>query len=355
MKIDKNTIYLSSITFGLILISILGLSYVMSKTAEQKIYMTINSYVGQKGSFIQGLSLKFDRDDISCLGLVSFDCKIQNPILYVPSKGLDLFTAKEIEIGTFSRNGINIRQRNLNFYIKGKDIKYIDGNPLVTNMTKKGKEISSKIYPFNIEATMNIKRFSNGEADGKIDFAFNSKIANLSFNTDIDVIESRKIVYLDNKLHLVDELNATAGAKLGGKFNTLLNSFSIKTENKDIFNFLYLVYEYYYTGTVDKDKQKQINLDFLNKDTFEKLTKVDFKKEFKNRLLEMIPDAEEKELKEYIDSLIYLVMNEKSYTTISGTNKDNYTVEELSVLKRLDKLNKPWDYYNLKIKTGETK
>lgn len=352
---DKNTVFLSLVTAGLIAISVGGLSYVMSKTAEQKIYMLINSYVGQKGSFIQGLNLSFERDNISCFGLVKFDCTIKNAKLNAPEAKLRLFEAEEIEIGTFSRSGIDIRQRKLEFYANIKNITYAKGNPLVTDMTKEGSLISKEMYPFNINLRMNVKRYTNGEATGDISAEYSSKIFSGDFKTNIKVIESKKVVQLDKDLHLSSELNATAGARILGKYNTIITDFKTNINNKNIGSFLYLMYEYYYINADSKEKKKSINYDFVAVDSDEQITKEKFLNEFEERLNLMVPDADREELKDYLRSIAYLIEKNGNKITIEGKNRDNFTVEELNVLKKLDQLNKPWEYYELKIKRGENK
>jgi hypothetical protein len=353
--IDKNTVFLSLMTAGLIGLSIGGLTYVMSKTAEQKMYMTINSYIGQKGSFIEGLNLRFEKEDISCFGLVKFDCVIKNAKLNAPKAKLRLFEAEEIQIGTFTKNGIDIRQRKLDFYAKIKNITYAKGNPLLQNMTKEGKVVSKYMYPFNINLEMKVKRYKNGEAKGSIKGEYLSKIFNGDFKTNIKVIQSKKVVQLDKNLHLSSELNATAGARLGGKYNTIITDFESNLENKKIGPFLYSVYEYYYNNAESLEKKKTINYDFIAVDSNEKITEKNFLDEFEKRLTLIIPDADKEILKKYIKGFSHLVKKDGNTLTLKGINRDNFTAEELGVLKRLDMLNKPWEYYKLEIKQGERK
>lgn len=352
---NKNTVFLSLMTAGLIAISIGGLSYVMSKTAEQKIYMLVNSYVGQKGSFIQGLNISFERDDISCYGLVKFDCTVKNAKLNAPASKMRLFEAEEIKIGTFTRNGIDIRQRNIDLFAKIKNITYAKGNPLLQNMTKEGEAISKYVYPFSVNLKMNIKKYTSGEATGVIEAEVFSKIFNANFKTNIKVIESKKIVQLNKDLHLSNELNATSGARLAGKYNTIIKDFKINTENVNLGTFFYKVYEYYFNNSNSIEKKKEINYDLLAIDSTDKISKEKFISGFIKRLIKIIPDADKQLLKEHIASIAYLLEKEGNTISLEGLNRDNFTAEELGVLKRLDMLNKPWEYYELKIKKGEVK
>ena len=346
--IDKNTVFLSLITAGLIGISLGGLSYMMSKGAEQKLYMSINSYIGQKGEYMQGMNLAFERKNITCYGLIKFDCVIKDAILNAPKQQLNIFKAEEIKIGTFTKNGFDIRQRHLNFYADFKNITYMPDSPLMKDLTKEGKDIADQIFPLSGRASLKIDRFKNGEAVGKINLSIESKIANLLSKINIEVIDNKKIVYFDDSLHLTDQMNATAGAKMNKKYNTIIRDFELYTENTGIKNFLYKLYTYYYSHSSSEEDRLRINNEFIGVTNSNLIIKKDFLNEFEERLKSMVPDSDQEELKEHISGLIFLIDKIGNKTKVKGTNKDNFTAEELNLLRQLDELKKPWIYFNLK-------
>lgn len=355
-KFNKSTIIVFIIGLLLVLFSVGGLSYLTSKSAANRIYK-LTGIVGPEGLFVQGLRLKFNREDVSCFGLVKFDCEIKNPILNIPSLNIDAFQADKLEIGTFSRNGLTIG-KDIDTYAVFSNIKSHKDYNLTKDMTEEGKKLHSLIFPFDLKIKVKIKRFQNGEAKGYIAGEYSSNIGSASMSGNIITVLENSTVFVDKNLSITkNELNAVAEKQMAKGYHSILQDFEAKISNKALFELLYSSYEYYFAqGKTEQDK-KMINAYSIGINSEEKASEETFKKELIKRIEELIPHYNEKTFTDYFKNIIYLMENKGNEVYISGKNKGTFTVEELLTVDELGTLNaNQLKYFNISItNNGENK
>jgi len=327
----KEFLTILGIGLTLIIISFGSLSYISKKSAENTFYK-LSSNAGKINPIFKGLSLKFKKEDISCSGIVTFNCEIKDPIIWAPSLGIDLFTAKKIKIGEFSKNGFIIG-RKINFNLNIEKLNISNTHPYIEKISKNGKKIKEELFPLNLDLKLNSILKSNSESKIYVKVMINNKIIKTS-------IEGNFLNILENSLY---KNNAPSS-----KIVTILKFFKIKIKNKNIENFIYNLYLYYFDLAKTNSEKEKINLLFFNNKTINKLSIINVK----SQIIKKLDILNKNKTTGVYSTMIESFLEKKnSLIIIEGQNKDNYVFKSRKNLEKeyIEQI----EHFNIKIKTGD--
>ena len=342
IKINKSKIKLAILGLSLIGLSVGGLSYITSKGVENQIYKMSFKTLPQ-GSVAEGLAFKFNKEDISCSGLVKFDCTIKNLSLYNPLTKLNIFQAKSIDIGTFSKKGIRLGNM-IDLYANIKDITPHKEFKEWNNLSNYEKKVKEDIFPFNMNGKIKIKYYSNKESKGTANIEINSKV--MDFN-----IETTLLALLNNNIKELrkEDMNKTIP---NSNIYTIVNDFKIEISNKNFDKVLYNIYLTQYTSVKTEEEHTIVNKKFIGINSSNKLTLKELKDELSKKINSFSGD---KNLKEFIDEINILFSKDNIKLTINGKNKNFYTLTEIVNSASNQSKFGQLKYFDIILKTGDIK
>ena len=352
-KIDKSTVVVLLIGILLISVSVGGLAYVSSKSAENRLYMFNNSKA-PKDSFIDGMKINFKKENISCFGLVKFNCSIKNAEVREANSNIRLFDIENIDVGSFSRKGIMIGN-NVDLYFNLTNITTNQDYPLVQKMTEEGKQIKDILVPFDMSLIYKMKVFKTRESILDFKLSYSSKLGKADVSGNLNVLKEKNIIKINKNLEIERNASKAIGEKvISNKMVTILTEFEVNIENKRISDFMYLMYKKEFNYVKNEKDRERVNIYAVGIESSKIVDKSIFDKEIDERLSDMIPDQKEEELKDYLKAFIYLKEKEGNNVKIVGENKGRYTIDELQLLSDINKLTTDQlKYFKLKITTGE--
>ena len=240
-KKTKNSDYklgVSSFIMGLLLLLVVfgGISYMTSNKAENKIY-SFNNFPGPKGTIAEGLKMDFNRSNVSCFGLVSFECYINDVDILLLNTSEKVAQIKQIQIGTLTNNGFKSGMyTNLNIQVIGLDLS--KESNLTKEISETGMILKELLTPFNIGVKVNMKEFRKfGDKEGDIEVSYNSDILNLSLKGHlITTVVDESIVQVDKNLSITrDSKNAVAEKVFKTGISNILKNFTLNVKNKNIY------------------------------------------------------------------------------------------------------------------------
>ena len=342
IKINKTKIKLAILGLSLIGLSVAGLSYVTSKGVENRVYK-MSFQTLPEGSLGAGLAIKFNKEDISCSGLVKFDCTIKNVSLYNPKTKLNIFKAKKAEIGTFSKRGIRLGNI-MDVYANITNIEPHEDFEEWNNLTDNKKKLKEDMFPFNLSGSLKVNYSTNKESKGIANLKIESKV--MDFN-----VKTTLLTLLSNNIKKLRKEDLTKSIPDSNIF-TIVNDFEISLVNKNFESLLHNIYLNEYMNVDTEIEKKKVNLKFIGIESSKKLSLLELKEELSKKITSFSGD---KNLENFINELNVFFSKNNMKIVINGKNKNFYTINE--ILKTTVNQSKfgQLEFFDIIIKTGENK
>ena len=299
----KNIFKGSSLVLLLLSLSLATLSYISSGIAQERVY-SFSRYVIPKGSALQGLSMRFKKEDVSCYGILTFECEIKNAIIWAPAIKKDMLTIEQIKFGRISKRGFRIGNK-IDLTIDAKNVNISDDFPLFKDSSTEGKKVKEDVFPSDITIGFNLVNYNRSEASIDTSIEINNK----SFSA---AIKANFMNILEENLKKIKDDNKTKNPVPNKKILTIVKDFDINVLNKNLIDLYYDNYNYYFNHAKTELDKKSVNITLIGRDDNAKRNKIDLKKE----IIENINNFEKLAFKNKDNKLSTFLNSKKTYISI---------------------------------------
>jgi len=315
------------------------LKNVYSNKAETKIY-AMNGISGQSGSELEGLSLSFEREKINCSGFFVFECSIDDVNIRMEAMNQNIFKIKNVNISGLTKDGFN-NGRNYNPKVRITGIELADKSSLTTDASNEAIKIKSLLTPFNLLFEINRDTLSlDGVTKSFFNIEYSSNVADIKLTGNLHTEVNNNVMMVDKNLSITRDTKVAIGEKTNPlKIVTIIDDFKVSLIDKNsISDLIYSIYRYYITAYKSDKEREFFNIYTIGLSSPDVATEAEFKDEINQRFQSLIPHYDDEYITTYLNVINDLIENKLSKVTLSGKNKDNYTLFELNEISNLNEL-----------------